>query len=190
MWQGYSTVLGWLIDCTQVLLIYLTPLSSGGGQVDEQYLNTLSVEENRSYQRMMSTCDEDDSPPIGYFAGSPWNGRLLDKLLVVGKRAACREAPEYPGVKVEEGLFSTGLHLDVGEVIHDALEHRGFNYKGQVLNFYRLAIPSREAWLVDYSPNDKIELLHIKYEYEAEKIMRGQQTSPSHQIITGHQIII
>ena len=158
--------------------------------MDEQYLSTLSAEENRSYQRMMNTCDE-DSPPIGYFAGSPWNGKLPDKLLVVGKRAACREAPEYPGVKVEESLFSTGLHLDVGEVIHDALEHREFNYKGQVLNFYRLAIPGREAWLVDYSPNDEIELLHIKYEYDAEKIMRGHQTpARDHQIITGHQIII
>merc|ERR1712195_464596 len=34
--QGYSTVLGWLVNCNQV---------------DEQYLSTLSAEENRSYQR-------------------------------------------------------------------------------------------------------------------------------------------
>ena len=109
----------------------------------------------------------DASPPIGWNVSPPWNGHKPDRLHVIGKEAACREAPAYPGKKISQGFLNTGLHIDVGAEIKDVLEHQEFLYKGRVLNFYRvpIAIDGHPAhtWIMDYSPNDEISLLEIQY---------------------------
>ena len=108
----------------------------------------------------------DASPRIGWFVGNPWNGQRPDRLHVIGKKAACREAPAYPGTKIGVGMLDTGLHIDEGAEIKDVLEHKEIIYEGRVLNFYRVPIIYEgrcHAWIMDYSPNDKIDLLEIRY---------------------------
>ena len=113
----------------------------------------------------MSNAD-DASPPIGWNISPPWNGHCPDRLRVIGKEAACREAPAYPGKKIGVGMFDTGLHIDEGAEIKGVLEHQEVRYEGRVLNFYRVPVEHpihNQAWIVDYSPNDKIRLLEIQY---------------------------
>jgi len=112
---------------------------------------------------------EPNAPRGRWYTGNPRPERLPNKIRILGKTLAVREAPKYPGKKL---LFG----FDVGDTLRP-LEHKTVTYKSQhgklfvtskensVINFYRVEFNSgQQGWLLDYSPGNNMRTLEIFYQ--------------------------
>ena len=87
----------------------------------------------------------------------PMTHRAPDAVRVTHKRQALREAPKYPGSKINDSYCELGSELAV-------VEHQVFAYKEIRINCYRVNDGGVDGWLLDYSPGEDLTMLEIKYD--------------------------
>lgn len=140
--------------------------------------HTAGNESDLSKRMFGSTFEEHE-----WFEGNPHKNSKGDVKLptciqVIGKNLSKRGAPEYSWSGSEK-LSGNDAKVPKDTILQP-LEHREFIYTGSltftnnVINFYRVrtSIPNGpngvtsmkgQAWLPDYSPNESIRTLRIKY---------------------------